>query len=243
MAHDALEPAVPHSQEAREATASIVRVSAGVVRMRRLIDDLLAYATARDAALTTAAGRPATPLVDDVVTERRRPPAPSARTSTSARCPSVHADPALLRHCWTTSSATRSSTRRRAARPKVDVSAPPAGSRTGSGSRSPTAASASPTPTSPTVFDVVPPGATHGQSYGGTGPGPGHLPAGRRPARRHDQRRRQPRRRQPLRFTAADRAGATRFHARSRMSRSAVRRAVARGGRVMTKLAPGSAGA
>ena len=38
-------------KEAREATASIVRVSAGVVRMRRLIDDLLAYTTARDAAL------------------------------------------------------------------------------------------------------------------------------------------------------------------------------------------------
>ncbi|GAA2599443.1 hypothetical protein GCM10010399_32710 [Dactylosporangium fulvum] len=92
MAHDALSGAPHH---AREALQSIDRVSAGVIRMRRLIDDLLAYTTARDAALRTQPISLAE-LVSEVVAERVNHLAVRPDIYVGP-LPVVDADPAMLR--------------------------------------------------------------------------------------------------------------------------------------------------
>ncbi|MGI5176452.1 ATP-binding protein [Dactylosporangium sp. CA-152071] len=87
-------------QEHREERAVLDRALATTARMRRLIDDLLGYAAARDAVLD-ARDLDLRAVVDDVVTERL---AALAADLTSpppqifvGAMPSVHADPALLR--------------------------------------------------------------------------------------------------------------------------------------------------
>ncbi|MFF5228101.1 ATP-binding protein [Dactylosporangium sp. NPDC000521] len=87
-------------QEHREERTVLDRTLATTARMRRLIDDLLGYAAARDAVLD-ARDLDLRAVVDDVVTERL---AAQAVDQTSpppqifvGAMPSVHADPALLR--------------------------------------------------------------------------------------------------------------------------------------------------
>ncbi|GAA3213327.1 ATP-binding protein [Dactylosporangium siamense] len=89
-------PGHEHHQE-REV---LDRTLATTARMRRLIDDLLGYAAARDAVLD-ARDLDLRAVVDDVVTERLAaqavdPTSPPAQIFVGAM-PSVHADPALLR--------------------------------------------------------------------------------------------------------------------------------------------------
>jgi signal transduction histidine kinase len=87
-------------QEHREERTVLDRTVATTARMRRLIDDLLGYAAARDAVLD-ARDLDLRAVVDDVVTERLAaqavdPTTPPAQIFVGA-LPSVHADPALLR--------------------------------------------------------------------------------------------------------------------------------------------------
>jgi signal transduction histidine kinase len=86
--------------EHREERAVLDRTLATTARMRRLIDDLLGYAAARDAVLD-ARDLDLRAVVDDVVTERLAaqavdPTSPPAQIFVGAM-PSVHADPGLLR--------------------------------------------------------------------------------------------------------------------------------------------------
>jgi signal transduction histidine kinase/CHASE1-domain containing sensor protein len=86
--------------EHREEQAVLQRTLATTARMRRLIDDLLGYAAARDAVLD-ARDLDLRAVVDDVVTERLAaqavdPTSPPAQIFVGAM-PSVHADPGLLR--------------------------------------------------------------------------------------------------------------------------------------------------
>ncbi|MET7419064.1 ATP-binding protein [Dactylosporangium sp. NPDC005555] len=87
-------------QEHRGEREVLDRTLATTARMRRLIDDLLGYAAARDAVLD-ARDLDLRAAVDDVVTERLAaqavdPTTPAAQIFVGAM-PSVHADPALLR--------------------------------------------------------------------------------------------------------------------------------------------------
>lgn len=86
--------------EHRQEREVLDRTLATTARMRRLIDDLLGYAAARDAVLD-ARDLDLRAVVDDVVTERLAaqavdPTSPPAQIFVGA-LPSVHADPALLR--------------------------------------------------------------------------------------------------------------------------------------------------
>jgi signal transduction histidine kinase len=119
MARDAL----PERPE--QAAHSLDRVGAGVVRMRRLIDDLLAYVTARDAALKTTevdlAG-----LVEDVVGERvnHLRVQPDVYVGT---LPRVLADPAMLRHVLDNLVGNALKYVQPGRVPKIDISAEPTG--------------------------------------------------------------------------------------------------------------------
>ncbi|MEV6926205.1 ATP-binding protein [Dactylosporangium sp. NPDC051485] len=119
MARDAL----PDRPE--QAAESLDRVGAGVVRMRRLIDDLLAYVTARDAALKTCEVDLAA-LVADVVGERvnhlRTPPDVYV-----GALPRVLADPAMLRHVLDNLLGNALKYVHPGRVPKVDISAGPVG--------------------------------------------------------------------------------------------------------------------
>ncbi|MFF5226429.1 ATP-binding protein [Dactylosporangium sp. NPDC000521] len=136
MAHDAiaaLQSSAPLADGARDALvaglrdagASLERVSAGVVRMRRLIDDLLAYTTARDAPLRTQpldlGG-----LVAEVVAERVNHLAVRPDIYVGP-LPWVDADPVLLRHVLDNLIGNALKYVRPGRVPKVDVSASPAG--------------------------------------------------------------------------------------------------------------------
>lgn len=125
MAHSALSPALPDSPAARDASTSIELVNAGVVRMRRLIDDLLAYTTARDSAL-----RPQPldlgALVGEVVAERVDHLAVRPDIYVGP-LPWVVADPALLRHVLDNLVGNALKYVQPGRVPKVDVSAAPAG--------------------------------------------------------------------------------------------------------------------
>ncbi|MDG6103252.1 CHASE domain-containing protein [Dactylosporangium aurantiacum] len=86
--------------EHRQEREVLDRTLATTARMRRLIDDLLGYAAARDAVLD-ARDLDLRAVVDDVVTERLAalaadPTSPPPQIFVGA-LPSVHADPALLR--------------------------------------------------------------------------------------------------------------------------------------------------
>ena len=96
---DALADGGP-GHEHRQEREVLDRTLATTARMRRLIDDLLGYAAARDAVLD-ARDLDLRAVVDDVVTERLAaqavdPTSPAAQIFVGAM-PSVHADPALLR--------------------------------------------------------------------------------------------------------------------------------------------------
>ncbi|MEV0128645.1 ATP-binding protein [Dactylosporangium sp. NPDC050688] len=89
-----------HRHEHRQEREVLDRTLATTARMRRLIDDLLGYAAARDAVLD-ARDLDLRAVVDDVVTERLAvqavdPTSPPPQIFVGAM-PSVHADPALLR--------------------------------------------------------------------------------------------------------------------------------------------------
>ncbi|WP_432986412.1 ATP-binding protein [Dactylosporangium sp. CA-233914] len=119
MARDALPDRPEHAHE------SLERVGAGVVRMRRLIEDLLAYVTARDAALKPTevdlAG-----LVDDVVAERVNHLHVRPDVYVGA-LPHVVADPAMLRHVLDNLVGNALKYVQPGRVPKVDISAEPAG--------------------------------------------------------------------------------------------------------------------
>ncbi|WP_238008127.1 ATP-binding protein [Dactylosporangium sp. AC04546] len=122
MARDALSALPPHPGEAID---SIERVSNGVVRMRRLIDDLLAYTTARDAALKP---RPLdlVELVTDVVGQRVN----HLRVRPDVYVgplPRVEADPAMLRHVLDNLVGNALKYVQPGRVPKIDISAGPAG--------------------------------------------------------------------------------------------------------------------
>ncbi|MFI5909963.1 ATP-binding protein [Dactylosporangium sp. NPDC051541] len=105
VAADAVSSTPPRAETA---TAALQRVRQGATRMREIIDDLLAYTTARDAPLDVA-DVDLVALVESVVAERTAPrpvaflspavldvtpPAPSVRIGP---LPPVRADPGLLR--------------------------------------------------------------------------------------------------------------------------------------------------
>jgi signal transduction histidine kinase len=79
---------------------NLTRLHAGVQRMQQLIDDLLAYATARDAPLRLEPVDLAR-VVDDVVTERtghlRHGPGADRPDITAGPLPVLHADPSMIR--------------------------------------------------------------------------------------------------------------------------------------------------
>ncbi|MET7424085.1 ATP-binding protein [Dactylosporangium sp. NPDC005555] len=167
MARDVLEPLLVDSGPAREAGASVDRVSAGVVRMRRLIDDLLAYTTARDAALRTAPldlGALVVEVVGERVNHLVAPP-----DIYVGPLPWVEADPALLRHVLDNLVGNALKYVQPGRTPKVDVSASPAGAgwvRIEVADRG----IGVPDADKPYVFESFHRAHT-GQSYGGTGLG------------------------------------------------------------------------
>ncbi|MER7278189.1 ATP-binding protein [Dactylosporangium sp. NPDC000244] len=136
VAHDLKNPLTvigAHAEMGRDALPdrpeqaydSLERVGAGVVRMRRLIDDLLAYVTARDAALKPCEvdlGE----LVADVVAERvgHLRVRPDVYVGT---LPRVEADPAMLRHVLDNLVGNALKYVRPGRVPKIDISAQPSG--------------------------------------------------------------------------------------------------------------------
>ncbi|MGX6606319.1 ATP-binding protein [Micromonosporaceae bacterium Da 78-11] len=80
--------------------ATVTRIHAGVDRMQQLIEDLLAYATARDAPLRLEQVDLAR-VVDDVVTERtghlRQDPGCGRPEITAGPLPTLRADPSMIR--------------------------------------------------------------------------------------------------------------------------------------------------
>jgi signal transduction histidine kinase len=178
VAHDLKNPLTvigAHAEMARDAlpdrleqaAESLERVGAGVVRMRRLIDDLLAYVTARDAALRPSevdlAG-----LVADVVAERvnHLSVRPDVYVGT---LPRVLADASMLRHVLDNLVGNALKYVPPGRTPKIDISAEPAGpgwTRVEVADRG----IGIPDADKPHVFDSFH-RAHAGQSYGGTGLG------------------------------------------------------------------------
>ncbi|WP_432835826.1 ATP-binding protein [Dactylosporangium sp. CA-092794] len=136
VAHDLKNPLTvigAHAEMARDAlpdrperaAQSLERVEAGVVRMRRLIDDLLAYVTARDAALKPTEVDLAA-LVREVVEERVSHLHVRPDVYVGA-LPRVEADPAMLRQVLDNLVGNALKYVQPGRTPKVDISAQPAG--------------------------------------------------------------------------------------------------------------------
>ena len=180
------------------------RITASVHRMSQLIDDLLCYATARDAPLNL---EPVDlqHITAEIITERTGH-LRNTRNNTDALFPDIYtghlpvieADAAMIRQLLDNliGNAIKYTLPGQPAR--IDISAQPHPDPHLTRITIADRGIGIPTDEQPHVFSTFHRAAAHTQGYTGHRPRPGHLPTHHRPPPRHHHHHRQPRRRHPL---------------------------------------------